>query len=65
MPVRTGLLKGFISISGDWKVVSLTRLLTASKKVLGEETAVTENSITENNESEETIMSEIAILEGF
>lgn len=65
MPVRTGLLKGFISISGDWKVVSLTRLLTASKKVLGEETVVTENSITENKESEEMIMSELAVLEGF
>jgi site-specific DNA recombinase len=76
MPVRTGLLTGFVSISRDWKTVSITRLLTASNKVIerGTETDTTSNQLEdnyavgtagENNESEDVHMSEIAILEGF
>ena len=37
MPVRTGFLKGFVSISSLWKVVSVTRLESATRKVMEEE----------------------------
>lgn len=68
MPVKTGRLKGFISISKDWKEVSLTRLVSASQKMRGaetEETAENEQPNDTNKESEELIMSEKAILKGF
>ena len=37
MPVRTGFLKGFVSISSLWKVVSIKRLESATRKVMEEE----------------------------
>jgi site-specific DNA recombinase len=76
MPVRTGLLTGFVSINGTWKTVSITRLLTASNKVMEAETGtdIVDNQLKTNNadetanynnESEDVIMSELSILEGF
>lgn len=70
MPVRTGILQGFVSISPEWKSVSITRLITASKKVmpntLGENKQQEEQGRTLNiEESEELEMTEISILKGF
>lgn len=70
MPVRTGILQGFVSISPEWKSVSITRLITASKKVmpnsLGENKQQEEQGCTPNiEESEELEMTEISILKGF
>lgn len=65
MPVRSGLLKGFISINENWKAVSITRLLSATQKILGEENEGAVSSIPVIEESEETIMSDISLLEGF
>lgn len=64
IPVRSGILKGFVSISSEWKTVSLSRLLTASKKVVGDN-PVTAKDISSKKESEEIIMSEPSILQGF
>lgn len=61
MPVKTGRLKGFVSISKDWKEVSLTRLVSASQKMRGtetEETAGNEQPKDTNKESEELNMSD-------
>lgn len=70
MPVRTGILQGFVSISPEWKSVSITRLITASKKVmpntLGENKQQEEQGRPPNiEESEELEMTEISILKGF
>ncbi len=70
MPVRSGLLIGFVSISTEWKSVSLTRLISASNKVMeGEEILEDEQQSDAENyfdkESEETEMAENSILQGF
>ena len=65
MPVRTGVLKGFVSIISEWKAVSIGRLLNASNKILEDEGILINNETVENNEREENIMSEIKLLEGF
>ena len=64
MPVKTGRLKGFVSIHKDWRHVSITRLVTASNKVM-EKLETEEETKTETNESEEKIMSDLKVLEGF
>ena len=64
MPVRSGRLTGFVSISQEWKDVSITRLLTASNKVM-EEVGSDMEEPQQQNESEEEIMANIAVLEGF
>ena len=69
MPVRSGFLKGFVSISSEWKSVSITRLISATRKVLGDEEG--ERNFQRQaadyfeEESEETIMAENSILEEF
>lgn len=69
MPVRSGFLKGFVSISSEWKSVSITRLISATRKVLGDEER--ERSFQGQaaeyyeEESEEIIMAENSVLEGF
>lgn len=68
MPVRSGRLKGFISISKEWKGVSLTRLISATLKVREadlEEMAETDQPQEVKKESEDINMSEKAILKGF
>lgn len=66
MPVRTGLLKGFVSISPEWRAVSITRLVTASSKILEEAPESSETSEQEQIiESEDYIMEEKDILKGF
>lgn len=64
MPVKSGRLKGFISICADWKDVSLKRLLTASTKQM-ENYENEAPDQPEQEESEEKIMANVAILEGF
>ena len=70
IPVRTGLLQGFVSISPEWKTVSLTRLISATQKVRGtvfkEPTDDDQSEVRkENKESEERIMAEKEILKEF
>ncbi|HFU4497071.1 TPA: recombinase family protein [Streptococcus suis] len=63
MPVKSGRLKGFVSISTEWKDVSVTRLISASKKVMTD-AEMTDQIANDQTESEETIMA-VEILEGF
>jgi site-specific DNA recombinase len=69
MPVRSGRLQGFVSISAEWKSVTITRLTSASNKVMeipasaGEQKQNEQNPKTE--ESEDVEMEETKILEGF
>lgn len=63
IPVKKGILAGFVAISSNWKEVSLARLMTASKKILRNEDSLKEKQ--EKIESEETTMIETKILEGF
>jgi site-specific DNA recombinase len=67
LPVRKGILTGFIPISGNWKEVSITRLLTATNKVMeaNPETETKKDNINDTIESEGGLMPETAILEGF
>lgn len=64
-PLKSGWLRGFVSINASWKSVSWTRLESASKKYapFGEETP--DNNETLNDESEELILSENSALDGF
>lgn len=64
-PLKSGWLRGFVSINANWKSVSWTRLESASKKYapFGEETP--ENNETLNDESEGLILSENSALDGF
>jgi hypothetical protein len=64
------LLQGFVSISPEWKTVSLTRLISATQKVRGtvfkEPTDDDQSEVRkENKESEERIMAEKEILKEF
>lgn len=63
MPVKSGRLMGFVSISTEWKDVSVTRLLSASKKVMAN-FDMTDQITQVQTESEEIIMA-TEILEGF
>lgn len=63
MPVRTGRLQGFISISTEWKSVSITRLVSASKKIVGD--LETENIERKQIGREDDIMADLSILDGF
>ena len=69
MPVRSGLLKGFVSISSEWKAVSITRLVSASNKVLKDEATTDDKQSNaeeyNDEESEENEMAENSVLEGF
>ena len=69
MPVRSGLLKGFVSISSEWKAVSITRLVSASNKVLEDEATTDDKQSNaeeyNDEESEENEMAENSVLEGF
>lgn len=69
MPVRSGLLKGFVSISSEWKAVSITRLVSASNKVLTDEATTDDKQSNaeeyNDEESEENEMAENSVLEGF
>ena len=68
IPVKSGLLQGFIPISAEWKSVSLTRLMSASNKYTPQRSAAEEQEIERQNktdESEENKMAELSILEGF
>ena len=69
MPVRSGLLKGFVSISSEWKAVSITRLVSASNKVLKDEATTDDKQSNaeeyNDEESEENEMTENSVLEGF
>ena len=70
MPVRTGFLKGFISISPEWREVSVTRLISATEKVMerAPEEIPEQNTTdqkTSTEESEDFEMAELSILEGF
>lgn len=67
MPIRSGRLSGFISISSEWKSVSVRRLVSASEKVLENMESVEANNSDEQSkeESEEIIMSDLTILDGF
>ena len=68
MPVRSGRLKGFIAICSEWKSVSVTRLVSASEKITGDlESEEEQKKINEDKckESEEDIMADLTILDGF
>ena len=65
LPIRIGRLKGFVSISSEWKEVSITRLHTATKKIMVEIDTQEEIIIEESNEREEIFMSETTLLSGF
>lgn len=70
LPVRTGILQGFVSISAEWKSVSITRLVSASKKIMlntsGKNKQQDEKGHRLNyKESEELEMVETSILKGF
>ncbi len=59
-PVQRGLLSGFVSLSKDWKEVSITRLESASGKV-----PVYEQGINIQKESEDVLIMENSILKDF
>ena len=68
IPVRNGLLKGFIPISAEWKSVSLTRLISASSKLTPQRSEVENQEIKQDyktDESEVNKMADLSILEGF
>ena len=70
LPVRTGILQGFVSISSEWKSVSITRLVSASKKIIPNSPSENERQDEmrhgfNNEESEELEMTETSILKGF
>lgn len=66
IPVKEGRLKGFVSISDEWKTVSMTRLLSASEKVMEDELKSNAiNSIHKIEEGEEEKMEDLDILKGF
>ena len=62
IPVRSGILAGFISIDKSWETVSITRLISATGKI---ERHQTHKQISTNNEREENKMPEKPILKGF
>lgn len=61
IPLRKGVLRGYIPISPSWRAVSVTRLITATEKIIGAEESDPEIEIP-IYESEEITM---GILEGF
>ena len=67
MPVKTGRLKGFIAINAEWKTVSITRLLSATCKITGEDepAGMAEAQKEETKESEDFIMTDTKVLDGF
>lgn len=70
MPVRTGILQGFVSISPKWKSVSITRLESASKKIMPNTPSENKQQEEEEHkfnteEREELEMAETSILKGF
>ena len=67
IPIRTGLLEGFISIDSTWDTVSITRLLSASSKISRRsiEQYSKDNSDRDYKESEENNMPEKKVLKGF
>ena len=62
IPLRKGILLGFVPIKQSWKNVSFKRLETATEKVMELVGTVPSQERTEKYESE---VSEVAILEGF
>lgn len=66
IPLRTGCLLGYVSVSPEWKEISITRLETATRKIMER---VPARDIEETNsntvESEVHIMADSVILEGF
>lgn len=62
IPLRKGVLLGFVPIKQSWKNVSFKRLETATEKVMELVGTVPSQERTEKYESE---VSEVAILEGF
>ena len=68
IPIRSGLLMGFISINSSWESISITRLISASDKTHREylsEHASDQSSEAEKYEREVLEMPEKAILKGF
>lgn len=68
LPVRSGLLQGFVSINAEWRSVSLTRLVNACSKCTPQPSDAEKQRNQQEykiEESEENMMAELSILEGF
>lgn len=58
LPLRSGLLLGFVSISPEWKDVSITRLESATRKLMENQPSIEAAAEAVITESEEIIMAE-------
>ena len=66
IPLAKGLLKGFVSISPQWKDISVTRLIQATQKLMNGESGLLVELIEENKQQTESEVENMSdVLKGF